>query len=176
MITTINEYKLYLEKFVNLWNKEDMSKYIDEVYDIMVKSYESIGGFLTANSPQELQNKTDLIKIIKRQGKISAVSCYKVSNNQRKLICGGTDGTERGKNDLYMIINEDIKQIYRNAYAEVSGKLEHIYLKRGANIIPNNVVSLIIDKEIEPDPDGFHYYREIMGQKIKKLLVGNVNI
>lgn len=176
MITTINEYKLYLEKFVNLWSKDEMDQYIDEVYDIMIESYKSIGGFLTANSSEELKQKCDLIKIIKRNGKISAVSCYKVSNSNRKLICGGTNGTERGKADLYMIINEDIKQIDRNAYSEVSGKLEHIYLKRGANIIPNNLVELIIGKPVELDNNGFHYYREIKGQKIRKILVGNVKV
>ena len=102
MITTINEYKIFLEKFVNLWTKNDMSKYINNIYNIMIKSYETIGGFLTANSPQELQNKCDLIKIIIRNSEISAVSCYKISHVGRKLICGGTNGTEQGKKDLYM--------------------------------------------------------------------------
>jgi len=85
MITTINEYKLINEKFVNLWNKEDMKLYIDEVFSLMIKAYESIGGFLTAKSADELCEKTDLIKIIKRNGKISAVSCYKVSSFGRKI-------------------------------------------------------------------------------------------
>ena len=176
MITTINEFKLISEKFINLWTKNDMNKFIDDIYNIMLLSYESIGGFLTANSPLELQNKCDLIKIIQRNGKISAVSCYKVNTSGRKLICGGTNGTDQGKNDLFMIIREDIKQIDRNAYSEVSGKLEHIYLKNGASPIPNYLVSEIIQKPIELDQDGFHYYRIIKGQKLKKILVGNVNI
>jgi len=175
MITNIKEFKLLTEKFVNLWSKEQMTQYIDEIYKIMVLAYEPIGGFLTANAPEELINKCDLIKIIKRGGKISAVSCYKVTGYGRKLICGGTNGTEKGKNDLYMIIKEDINQIDRSAYTEVSGKLEHIYIKNGANPIPNNLVSMIIGKNVEMDPDGFHYYRNIKGQRIKKILVGNVN-
>ncbi len=176
MITLINEFKLILEKYINLWTKENKSVYIDQVYDIMVESYKNIGGFLTANSPEELMNKTDLIKIIKREGKISAVSCYKVNNSGRKLICGGTNGTVNGKYDLYSIIKDDINQIDRNAHSEVSGKLEHIYLKNGASMIPNYLVSEIIGKEIELDDDGFHYFRTIKGQKVRKSLIGNVNI
>lgn len=176
MITTINEYKLINEKFVNLWNKEDMKLYIDEVFSLMVKAYESIGGFLTAKSADELCEKTDLIKIIKRNGKISAVSCYKVSSFGRKLICGATNATEQGKKDLFSIIKEDITQIKRNSYSEVSGKLEHIYLKYGSTIVQNYLVSDIIGKDIIIDKtDDFHYYREIKGQLHRKLLVGNIN-
>lgn len=176
MITSINEFKkqLILEKFINLWNKEDMSLYIDEIYKIMIESYKSIGGFLTANSPEELIKKCDFIKIVKRNGSITSCSCYKISNHGRKLICGGTNGTEQGKNDLFMIIREDINNKDRNAFSEVSGKLEHIYLKNGASPIQNFLVSSIINKEVELDSDGFHYYRNIKGQKIKKILVGNV--
>lgn len=176
MITTINEFKLILEKFVNLWTKESMNEYIDEVYAMMVEIYKPIGGFLTANSPQELINKCDLIKIIKRDGKISAVSCYKVSSAGRKLICGGTNGTDQGKRDLFVIVREDIQQLDRSAHSEVSGKLEHLYLKQGASMIPNYLVSTIIGKEVELDEDGFHYFRTIKGQRVRKVLVGNVNI
>lgn len=177
MITTINEYKLINEKFVNLWDKEDMKSYIDEVFNLMITAYESIGGFLTAKTPDELISKTDLIKIIKRNGSISAVSCYKVSGKGRKLICGATNGTEQGKKDLLTIIKEDITQIKRNAYSEVSGKLEHIYLKFGSSVIQNYLVSEIIGKEIIIDEtDEFHYFRKIKGELHRKLLVGNVSI
>jgi hypothetical protein len=158
-----------------------MSEYIDEIYNMMIESYKPIGGFLTANSPQELQNKCDLIKFVKRNNKITAVSCYKLTKFGRKPICKATEiteqgkSTEQGKKDLYSIIEEDIKKIDRKVYSEVSGKLEEIYLKKGAIKIPNYLVSLIIDKEIELDNDGFHYFRTIKGQKIRKLLVGNYN-
>lgn len=166
MYNLSKKYKLFLEKFLNLWNKHDISFYIDDVYKIMVESYEPIGGFLTAKNSSELLLKTDLMKIIKRKGNISAVACYKVDkNNNRKLICAVTNQTEQGKRDLYIIIKEDINQVDRNAYTEVSDKLEYIYLKHGANIIPNNLVSIILNKEVELDSDGFHYYREIGGKK-----------
>lgn len=177
MITSINEFKQTInEKYVNLWDKESMKDYIQEVYDILVKSYEKLdGGFLTADSPEALMNKCDLIKINKRGGKISAVSCYKVTNFGRKIICGGTDGTDRGKVDFYSILKEDISEKHRNAYSEVSGALEYIMKKYGAMPIPNFMVSEIIGKEITPDPNGFHYTRNIGNKTITKVLVGNVN-
>lgn len=176
MITSIYEYKQIYEKYVNLWTKESMANYIEEVYDILVKAYEDLdGGFLTADSPEKLIEKCDLIKINKRGGKISAVSCYKVTKFGRKIICGGTDGTDRGKADLFSIIKEDITEKHRNTYSEVSGALEHIMKKYGGMPIPNYLVSEIIGKEITPDPNGFHYTRKIGNKNIRKVLVGNVN-
>jgi len=96
--------------------------------------------------------------------------------SEEKLICGATNATEQGKKDLLSIIKEDITQIKRNSYSEVSGKLEHIYLKYGATVVQNYLVSDIIGKDIIIDKtDDFHYYREIKGQLHRKLLVGNIN-
>jgi hypothetical protein len=135
----------------------------------MVESYKNIGGFLTASSAEQLLEKTDMIKIIRRNQKITACSCYKLSKNNRKLICGATDGSEQGKKDLYTIISEDINRFERGAISEVSGALEHIYVNKfNATKIPNTKVSEIIGKEIIPDDDGYHYVRKIGGVFVKK--------
>ena len=49
---------LILERFVNLFNKEDIKPYIQDIWDIMQRTYEPIGGFKTASSPDELPTKT----------------------------------------------------------------------------------------------------------------------
>lgn len=176
MITTINTFKhtLINEAFVNVFSIEDRKKYIKIVFDIMVYTYKDIpGGFLTAPTPEALLEKTNFIKMVRRNGNIVAAVCYKMHNNQRKLICGGS--FPDGKKDFLKIIQDDINLVERGAYTEVSGKMEEIMIhKFNAKPIPNTEVSKILNKEIELDNDGFHYYRKIGNVKVKKILLGNI--
>lgn len=175
MITTLKKFKTLNEHYVNLFSKNDMKNYIDEIYEIMLKSYESIGGFLTAKNKEHLLIKIDFFKLITRNGKISAVIGYKLIDGYRKSICGGTDGTEQGKIDFYKILKEDITIVDRKVYMEVSGAMEHLVVnKLGGKYVPNTLVSNILKKEIKPLSDGIHYERDIGGIPVIKALVGNI--
>ena len=166
------------EHFVNIFTKrnvKDLNIYKDEVYDILVKSYAPIGGLLGINSVEDLIEETDFWKLVTKGGKVVAVSCYKTSRGGRKCVCGCTDGTPEGKEWLYKIITEDIKQKDREEWAEVSGKMEYLYKKFGANPIPAEVAQKILpDKQfLKIHDDGFHYDRMIGGHIETKMMFGN---
>ena len=164
---------LILETFVNLREKEDIAKYIDVIWDILQDSYESIGGFKSAKSKEDLIQKAGLIKLVRKEGRIVALRVYK-DELGRKSIAGGTDGSDLGKLWFMKMCEEDIK--LDRAWGEVSGKMEHIMLKRGATPIPNTMVAKILGKPIiSLDPDGYHYTREIMGEPHTKIMVGNLD-
>lgn len=166
--------QLITERYVNLWKKEEMEPYIDEVWDILQKTYEYIGGFKTAATKEELISKTDFMKLVRKNGKIVAVSLYK-DKNGRKGIAAGSDGTKIGIEAIKQIYIENIQQ--QRAWGEYSGKAENFILKKGGVPISNEFVEEILGKPIHSkDPDGFHYTREIMGELHKKIIIGHLDL
>ena len=92
----------------------------------------------------------------------------------RKNVALGCINTEQGKNDLNMILKEDINIKDRGSWCELSGKALGKYLNMGAIILPNTFTSeLLPDKQIlELKPDGYFYTREIKGEIHTKILIG----
>lgn len=174
MITLYHDYRDCLhEGFVNLF-KDDMYKYADEVWDILQTSYAPIGGFLSAPDVESLIAESWLWKLVKKGGKVIAVSVYK-NHRGRKLIGGGSDGSKLGKHWLFHILEEDLRMVDRNSWSEVSGALEHKMLKMGGVPVPNTLVGEILNKDIiNLNPDGFHYTRLIAGKEVEKMLIGNI--
>jgi len=163
---------LILERFVNLFKKEDIEPYIEDIWNIMQRTYEPIGGFKTANSPEELLNKISFAKLVRKNDKIVAAALYK-DKYGRKAIAAGSDGSEEGIKMVKQIIYEDVKM--NRSWGEFSGKAESLLLKYGGVPIPNDMVEDILGKEIESkDKDGFHYTRMINGESIRKIMIGNV--
>jgi hypothetical protein len=167
----LNLYKnLLLERFVNLFSKQEMQKYIDEIWDILQRSYRPIGGFLTASSKEDLINKAGMIKAVRKDGRLVAVKVYKDSRG-RKSIAAGTDGSQEGKEWLKKMFQEDVK--FSRAWGEFSGAAEHLMLKYGGVPIPNELAGEILGKKIlKLSSDGFHYTREINGEPHEKILIG----
>ena len=104
----LNE-NLLTERFVNLSNRDELSQYIDEIWDIMQESYKYLeGGFATASSKEELLDKVSFAKLVKKNNKIVAACLYK-DKNGRKSIASGTDGSSEGKKWIMKLFQEDIK-------------------------------------------------------------------
>lgn len=162
--------KLIPETYINLFNAE-LNKHIDEIWILLQNAYKDLhGGFATANSKEDLINKTSLTKIVRKNGKIIAVRLYKDSSG-RKSIAGATDGTQAGKDAFYKMIDEDILQ--KRAWGEVSGKMEFIMAKRGGIPIPNIYAKKLLKKDIiSLNPDGYHYTRLINGDPHEKIIFG----
>lgn len=164
---------ILLERFVNLHTPQDMSKYIDVIWDILQDSYASIGGFKSATDKEDLMRKAGLTKLVTKDGRVVAVKIYK-DELGRKSIAGGTDGSAEGKKWFMKICEEDIK--LNRSWGEVSGKMEHIMLKRGSVPIPSSMVAHILGKPIlSYDPDGYHYTREIQGEPHTKIMIGDLD-
>lgn len=170
----INE-QLILERFLNAFNKEDMKKYADEVWELLTKAYEYCGGMAGMDSVDQLMDETDMWKMVRKNGKIIAVNTYSNKRSGRKICYGGQDGTPEGKTALKKILEEDFKLADRQSWAEVSGAMEVTALKQGAMPIPAYIAELIMkDKKFEKiHEDGFHYTRKIGDGLHTKLMVGN---
>jgi hypothetical protein len=165
--------KLLTERFLSLLSVEDRRKYIDEVWDMLQKSYAKVGGFKSAPNKEELLKETDFWKLVKKNGKIVAIALYKFKRG-RKSIAGGTDGTDLGKEWLMKIFLEDLQQ--NRSWSEVSDKVELIKTKMGYFKIPNKFVEEILNKPIiSLDPDGYHYTRMIAGEPHTKMMVGHID-
>lgn len=175
---------IFLEHYVTLFNdneKDFMKKkeYLDQVWDVLQKSYAPIGGIANMSEPEDLLDPELGWKMVTRVGKVVAVTIYKIQGKTRKIIAGGTDGTKQGKEDFYKMCSEEVKRIERNSWAEVSGSMEGVFLfKLGATPIPVEISNKILQDKgkniISNDKDGFHYTRNIGGKPYEKIMFGNV--
>lgn len=168
------------EHFVNILTKEvdkdKLNKYKDEVYNILQKAYAPIGGILGCENIDMLVNDSDFWKIVTKGSKIIAVAIYTFKRGGRKMMYCGTDGTSEGKENLYKLINDDMRLKDRNAWVEVNDKMEYIYKKQGAIPVPAEVAQKIMkDKPfLKIHDDGFHYDRYIGGEVHTKIMMGNI--
>lgn len=184
------------EHFVTIWNEDikEKRKWFDEVINILKESYKSIGGLASLEKDEEILEKQYIWKLVTRQGHVSACVLYKGVEDNRKIALAGTNGTSPGKEDLNMILKEDIKLLDRGVWGELSGALEHTYVDKLGGIAFPAVVAkeimkllgkqveiqtkpykdIIIGKEVELQPDNKHYIRNIGGTPHRKVVVGNV--
>jgi hypothetical protein len=158
------------ERVVNVWTPEDKKKYMPLVWNMMQKSYVKAGGFHSADSPEDLANKSKLWKLHRKNGEITAAVIYKDAHG-RKVIAGGTNGSEEGKHGLMHINSEDITK--HRAWGEFSGAMEHLMLKHGAKYISHAHVERLTGKSVlKKHDDGVHYDRDIGGHTHTKALMG----
>ena len=189
-----DEVKIKLdEHFLNIdthSTNSNIAKYKDSIFELLQKAYEPVGGILGLEKADDLVNDSDLWKIDRKNDHIYAVAIYTKKRKGRKLQYVVSDGTQEGKDKLFRILKDDITLIDRQAWAEVSGKMEHLHLKQGATKLPIEAVkALLPDKKIleltEDDiknykgkndvADGFHYKRKIGRSEEIKLAVTNIS-
>jgi hypothetical protein len=167
-------YTDLFEHYVNAFDDDSKTKYADQVWHIMQLSYEKVGGFHSAANVEELIAKTGLWKLCVRNGHVFAAMVYK-DQHGRKSIASGTDGSSQGKRDYLRMKDEDVTR--ERSWAEVSGPVELILKRAGAQPVPNTLAAALTGKEIlELDPDGYHYERMISGHRHKKMIYGFVNM
>jgi len=162
------------ETYINVFDKQDKQKYIDEVWDILQLTYKPIGGFKSAGSKEELIDDSWLWKLVRKNNKIIAVAVYK-DKLGRKAIAKGSNGTEEGKIAIKKIYLDDVNLKDRDSWVEFSGAAEKLMLRYGATPIPNTLAKTILNKDIiNLNSDGFHYTRLIAGEPHEKILLGNI--
>lgn len=166
------------EHYVTLTSeKEKKEQYYDEVMDILNSSYAKIGG-PKSNVLNKMFDPSVMWKLVTRNGKVVAVLISKLQGGTRKGVLAGSDGSQQGKNDLYAIISEEIRQLERKSWIEVSGAMEHIYVnKKGGTPIPDDLaveLMTLLGKKVTPTGDGYHYTRALAnGEDETKVIVGD---
>lgn len=192
------------ERFLNLIGDDPRKqKYKNDVYELLVRSYKSIGGLKGdgTQSPDDLLS-IPFWKLVRKNGKIIAVILYK-DKNGRKSVALGTDGSSTAIRALKDIMNKEPER----SYSEKSKSSLNFFLKSNPNakdfLIPRDKVESIIGKKIFPYSDGvmdkldvsekeqesvrltlhkypflgdYGYFREIGGELMFKVLVGTPNL
>lgn len=170
--------ELITEHYVNLFKGDNFDKWKDPVYKLLCKAYAPIGGLLGVNNADQLVQDSDMWKLDTDKGKIKAAAIYTFKRGGRKLVACGTDFTPEGKAKLYKIIQDDLA--IRDGWAEVSGKMEHIYQKQAEQLdlapVPNDIAEILMKGKrfIQKNTDGYHYTRLIAGQPHEKIIYAGI--
>ena len=182
------------ERYINIFTDNDKEQYLDEVINLIDNAYRELGG-AAGLSKDKLMDKNTFFKLVRKNGKLVACAVYSYRSaantnttffdpkrDERKIRYVGQDGSKEGKDAVKTIMQDDIIRPERGFWGEVSGKVERMYMNRGAVPIPNTVAADILKNDfkrrdvIKLDPDGYHYWREIGGEPHRKMLIGNANI
>jgi len=154
-------------------------KHRKEIFDILKSSYSKIGGYSGLGHKPEDEHKAihadisnSMIKAVRRNGKIVAVSLYR-DQHGRKTLALGTDGSAEGKDAIMKIMDEDNKQ--KRSWGEVSGAVEHLQTKIGVPRIPSELAGILIRKPHRVvGPHSIE--RTIGGTKHTKTLMGHPKV
>ena len=151
-------------------NDADIKKYSKCIWDILQRSYRNLGGFKSYETIDEMTNLISLAIICVRNKEIVACAIYRDDLGGQKLNgCGTIDGSEKNKEILRSIIKEDIENLKKYRWVEVSYPLEKWFKELGGNPIPSAIAHKLLHKgkdKIVDLNDGIHYQREMGKDKI----------
>jgi hypothetical protein len=146
----LNEIFLF-ERYVNLIGDDPRKdQYKDEVYSILTRSYEKMGGLKGSGteSPEALKS-IPFWKLVRKDNRIVAVVLYK-DKNGRKSVAVGTDGSKLGMK----AVEEITKAEPSRSYSEKSKASLNFFMKNVDNpekyIIPVSDVQKISKDHIIP--------------------------
>ena len=117
-----DKQQLLTERILNITSSEDKQKYGEQVYAILQKSYEKIGGLKGSGftSVEDMINNIPFWKIVKKGNDVVAVHMYK-DKNGRKMVACGSDMSKQGRDITKRFLLDDI--LRDRAYMEVSGRV-----------------------------------------------------
>ena len=160
-------------KWVSLKSK-DLKDFRDELFDLVKKSYASIGGHPNIKSPSDISLSSidywDAIDVDDDPDP-DAVSGAKARTGGRKYTLGATDGSSPAKRAY---VGSRIKLLKKPGhYAEMSHKIADIMASAGVPIVDDEeeVKRVLKGKKINWLGDGW-YERVIGGKKFKKRMFG----
>ena len=117
-----DKQQLLTERILNITSSEDKQKYGEQVYAILQKSYEKIGGLKGSGftSVEDMINNIPFWKIVKKGNDVVAVHMYK-DKSGRKMVACGSDMSKQGRDITKRFLLDDI--LRDRAYMEVSGRV-----------------------------------------------------
>lgn len=146
-------------------DKDKIDLLLKTVIDLVVKTYEPIGGYYGNTNINRLKRTTSMIKAVyDSNNDMIACSFYRNVDNSHKLQAYGNNQTYDGKNATKAIIHSDVNQYEKWIWGEVSMMVEYYFKKYNGYPLPNDFVVEALEKnqsEIQLSQDGFHYKRKI---------------
>jgi len=185
----INEITL-TESYVNVFSTEDKSKYAKQIWDMLQRSYEKIGGIHGkgfADIPDMIASNA-MFKIGMRGGVPRMVVVYKDSGG-RKRVAMGTDGSKEGKWFALNVLRDEL--LTQRSFGEFSGASFGATRKMIPDdvlvqlLVPAEEVAAKLGKEVSVgagddirsipnDPfTEFYYQRKIGSEYHTKLMYGD---
>lgn len=106
------------KNFIGPNSREDREKWVDQVWDVVQKSYAPIGGIKGSGfeSKRDMIDNIPFWKIYTKNDKVVAAAFYK-DKNGRKSVAVATDGSDLGKK----IVGDLFKASLGVSYGEKSG-------------------------------------------------------
>ncbi len=159
-------------KILTLKRNTHKTKYIDIVWKLLVDGYRDVEGGLFFKNRETLLQTTVQWKIVIYKEKVIAVTIYKKKKGL-KLVALTVSKVNKYKNIALEALSDLIKKDLKSCWMELSEGAERFVMKFAkAYVIPNRLVSNILNKKIELSDDGMHYFRVIQNIKKEKILLG----
>ena len=178
------KWRLILENELNydvkiIDDKDVLKQYKNEIFNLIRDAYSDKGGFAGADNPRTLIKDTDRAKIVfDSEGKILACALYLVDlGGYKRFGSAGIKGNPESLAAVNAIIKSYIEPYDNWYWVEASDAIEHLFEKNNGNRIPNYFIWHYLnmdngDDRITLDDDGYHYFRNIAGDVIRKSLFG----
>lgn len=176
-------FKDYLltEKIINIFDNNEKRKYAQDVFNLVQKSYEKVGGIKGSgfNSAEDMIENIQMWKLVIKNNKILCGLLYK-DKSGRKLVAIFQNLTDEGKYELSRLLKNELFD-REGTYFELSDSVV-AFIKRNTNnididekIIPVEYVKKILkDDKIIPI-NKFEYKRNIGGELHRKTMFGDLD-
>ena len=156
--------------------KKDIMPLSDFIWQMLVSSYENIGGLKTYRSKEDFLRKVKYAKIVYNNADIVACAIYRNMEGSYKMVAIGCNQEDIGKQGIQAIIKDDIEKFDYHFWAEVSGAIEHYFRKYNGYPMPNILAPEILSissELIRPSKnDNVHYERHISDEWFEKMIYG----
>lgn len=131
---------------------------VSAVWAMVQATYAKIG--LIVDQPRELY-EYDNWELFDDDGTWVAFVLSKTTPFGQKLGLAGSDGSRAGRTAVKKYVADSFFDGGR--YAEVSHRMEELAFEAGAPIVCAVYARNVLNKNVEPAPDGIHYRRAIKG-------------
>lgn len=156
--------------------KKDIMPLADFIWQMLVSSYENIGGLKTYRSKEDFLRKVKYAKIVYNNADIVACAIYRNMEGSYKMVAIGCNQEDIGKQGIQAIIKDDIEMFDYHFWAEVSGAIEHYFRKYNGYPMPNILAPEILSISSElirlSKNDNVHYERQISNEWFEKMIYG----
>ena len=160
-------------KTVIIDNKDDMNRYSQAVWLLLLKGYKQVKGGLHFKSIEELIATTSVWKLSLSDNTILAVTIFKAKKGL-KLVAMSVN--QIFKHDAKQALMDLINTSLNHCWMELSERAE-TFVMRHCNgkhyIINNQLAPKLLNKSIELSHDGYHYSRNILNIKKEKIIIGS---
>lgn len=159
-------------RIITLKRTDRMQKYMQQVWAILRESYARVEGGWHYDSPEALLQDSACWRVVIHAGRVVAVTVYKAKKGLKLVAMGAcSQMKEQARRGLQKMIRADLTR----CWMELSEAAENFVLKHcngSRHIIHGSRAASLLDKEVAPAQDGYHYQRVVCGIQKCKILVG----